>query len=123
MGGFPWCLSSGAGGQRGLAALLQWHVALQHDRRRAHPIDVRVAARVRLPALLELLDPSQQQAARGNDRGIAGAEALEAPVDDRTHTLLDRGVLLAHPEDPGVARGPLVFAVDQVLVIEVADGP
>src|ERR1051326_8500905 len=96
---FPWCLSSGAGSQRSLATVLDRHVALQDDRRRAHPIDVGMAARVRLLALLDQPGLAQQQAARRDDRRIAGAEALEGSVDDRAHTLLDRGVLLAHPEN------------------------
>src|SRR4051812_4559445 len=96
--GFTACPSD-AGGQRGLAALLDRHVALQNHRRRADPVDARVAARVRLLALLELPRFPQQQAAGRDDRRVAGAEVLLRPVDDRPHALLDRRVLFAHPED------------------------
>src|SRR6185503_13592197 len=64
---------------------------------------------------------AHQQLAELDDRHIGRTEMLPGAVLDRTHAVLDRGVLLAHAFDAGEGLVLLDLAIEQVVVARIAD--
>src|SRR5207245_6526062 len=73
--------------------------------------------------LAKFSDFLEQQAPRGNDSGVAGTQAFPRAVDHRPHAFLNCLILGSKPVDAGHVRGPLLLAIDQVLIRFVTHGP
>src|ERR1041384_5710461 len=63
----------------------------------------------------------QQQAAGLDDGAVGRAQVLAAAIDDGAHALLDGAVLRVDAVDAGETLGLLDVAVEQVVVLAVAD--
>src|SRR5260370_37212312 len=99
-------------------------IGRQHDRDRAHPLMGRLHAPRRRGSLDQGLGGLHETVARHDDPVIGGDQILLASIDDRSHELLDRGVLHGETGDAAIGNaGLLGGAVDQIIVVLVGAGP
>jgi hypothetical protein len=87
---------------------------------RAHGIFLRCPCSLRLLALLQRPGGAHDELAELDDPEVGRAEMLARAVLDRPLAVLDRRILLADAGDAGEGRGLLLMAVDQVVVVPVA---
>src|SRR5215468_5564786 len=113
-----------ARGERVLGGVLERLIRRQHHGGRAYPVVRRIDARRRDALLDQRLGRPHQAVACHDDAVVGGDEVLLGAVADRTHALLQRGVL--HCEAGNATEGLaslLRGAVDQIVVVLVGERP
>ena len=81
-----------------------------------------MAGSERFLVLLQSPDFLEQQTAHGDDGGIARAKPLARAIHNGSHALLNGLILRGEAVDAGHGRGPLLAAIDQVIVVMIAHG-
>src|SRR5262249_54827243 len=115
---------AGTRGERLFGGVLERLIRRQHHRGRAHLVVRRIDAGRRDAFLRQGLRRAHQAVARHDDPVVGGNEVLLGAVADRSHALLQRGVL--HREAGDAAEGLAGFlrrAVDQIVVVLVGERP
>src|SRR5262252_3706839 len=113
---------AGTRGERLFGSVLERLIRRQHHRGRAHLVVRRIDAGRRDAFLHQRLGRPHQAVARHDDPVVGGNEVLLGAVADRSHALLQRGVL--HREAGNAAEGLAGFlrrAVDQIVVVLVGE--
>src|SRR5215813_4217683 len=115
---------AGTRGERLFGGVLERLIRRQHHRGRAHLVVRRIDAGRRGAFLHQCLGRPHQAVARHDDPVVGGNEVLLGAVADRSHALLQRGVLDREAGDAaeGLA-GLLPRAVDQIVVVLVGERP
>ena len=67
-----------------------------------------------------VFQPAQEDATGGDDGGVRGAEVFLGPIDDRSHALLHRMVLIVDAVDAAVRFAFLHVAVDHPIDVAIA---
>src|SRR5262249_57969737 len=114
----------GKGGGRVFGGVLERLIRGQHHRGRAHLVVRGIDAGRRDAFLHQRLGRAHQAVARHDDPVVGGNEVLFGAVADRSHALLQRGVLDGEAGNAaeGLA-GLLRRAVDQIVVVLVGERP
>src|SRR5215470_16567527 len=100
--------------------ILVRRVSRQHDRGRAHTLMDGVDAGRRLVFLNQRLGGAHQAMACHDDAVVGRDQVLLGAVDDRTHQLLDAGILHGKPGNAAVGlAGLLGGAIDEIVVVLV----
>src|SRR6266508_1076434 len=110
--------------ERILGSVLERLIRRQHHRGRAHPMMCGIDPGRRDPFLHPCLGRAHQAVARHDDAVVGGDQVLLGAVADRSHALLQRGVLDRKAGD--AAEGPAGFlrrTIDQIVVVLVGERP
>src|SRR3981081_201083 len=115
---------AGAGGERLFGGILESLIRRQHHRGRAHLVVSRIDAGGHDAFFGERLGRPHEAVARHDDAVVGGGEIFFGAVADRSHALLQRGVLdrKAGNSAEGLA-GLLGGAIDQIVVVLVGERP
>src|SRR6516225_964031 len=115
---------AGTRGERLFGSVLECLIRRQHHRGRAHLVVRRIDAGRRDAFLHQRLGRPHQAVTRHDDPVVGGNEVLLGAVADRSHALLQRGVLDREAGDAaeGLA-GFLRRTVDQIVVVLVGERP
>src|SRR5215831_3897823 len=115
---------AGTRGERLFGGVLERLIRRQHHRGRAHLVVRRIDAGRRDAFLRQRLGRAHQAMARHDDPVVGGDEVLLGAVADRSHALLQRGVLDREAGDAAKRlAGLLRRAVDQIVVVLVGERP
>src|SRR6516225_5436069 len=115
---------AGTRGERLFGGVLERLIRRQHHRGRAHLVVRRIDAGRRDTLLRQRLRLAQQAMTRHDDPVVGGNEVLFGAVADRSHALLQRGILDGEAGNAaeGLA-GLLRRAVNQIVVVLVGERP
>src|SRR5262245_32900612 len=115
---------AGTGGERLFGGVLERLIGRQHHRGRAHLVVRGIDAGRRDAFLRQRLGRAHQAVPRHDDPVVGRHEVLLGAVADRSHALLQRGVLDREAGDAAERlAGLLRRAVDQIVVVLVRERP